>query len=116
MRASRVDLHDLTGYDDRGRVARGFGMTNLISQTLPALRCWKRAGAVIAIALSAMPAAADEAAILKNIKSFFDTQDSGKRKEIADAIAADSAYDRGKLRDWLHAAGLFEKRPAGRTV
>lgn len=72
--------------------------------------------ALLGIALvAAPPAVADEAAILKNIKAFFDTPDAAQRKDLAAAIAADTAYDRAKLRDWLHAAGIFKKLDPGRT-
>jgi predicted esterase len=71
------------------------------------------AAAVVAIGFDGS-ARADEPAILKNIKTFFETPDAAQRKDVAAAIAADDAYARSKVRDWLHAAGLFKKLEPGR--
>src|SRR5262249_13096890 len=63
---------------------------------------------------------ADEAAILHEIKAFFEApdDDSGAaraaRKEIADRILADPVYERSKVHDWLHKADLFPPRDPGR--
>jgi predicted esterase len=109
-----------------GRAAGGFqGMSNTAStiQSPATRRCHKnsvrRLNAFVLLAFTlgaAWPALADEPAILKNIKTFFDTNESTQRKDLATAIAADEAYDRSKMRDWLHAAGLFKKLEPGRTL
>ncbi len=72
--------------------------------------------AVLHVAVFALPVAAcgDEAAILAHIRSFFRTDDAAHRRTVAAQIADDEAYDHTKVRQWLHAAGLFEQLPVGR--
>ncbi|MDX2198530.1 MAG: alpha/beta hydrolase-fold protein [Phycisphaerae bacterium] len=61
--------------------------------------------AILACVLSA--ARADEAAILAHLKGYFGTTDVAQRAALVARIEADPAYERAKLRDWLHAADLF---------
>jgi len=64
---------------------------------------------------TASAAQADEAAILADIKAFFETSDEARRGETARRVESDPAYDRTKVRGWLHRADLFEPLAAGRT-
>lgn len=57
---------------------------------------------------------ADEGAIVADIEAFFATDDIAARVEIARRIEQDPAYDRAKVRGWLHQADLFKPLTAGR--
>jgi poly(3-hydroxybutyrate) depolymerase len=57
--------------------------------------------------LLALPAAADEAAILANLKSFFATADPDRRAALASRIEADPAYSRRRVQEWLHRLDLY---------
>lgn len=61
----------------------------------------------------AQAALADEAAILGRIRAFFDNEDNTVRVRIAREMEQDDVYDRGKVRDWLHKADLFEPLKPG---
>lgn len=63
--------------------------------------------ALVIVALVFSAARADEAAILAHLKDYFATADVARRAAIVARIESDPAYDRAKLRDWLHAADLF---------
>jgi pimeloyl-ACP methyl ester carboxylesterase len=51
--------------------------------------------------------------VLASLHAFFATQDTGRRSELAAAVAADPAYAREKLRGWLLSASLHPPLPAG---
>ena len=58
-----------------------------------------------------------ETEILSQIKRFFETRDEVERREIARQIAANKAYEPGKVSDWLHQAGLHGQLKTGvRTI
>lgn len=75
---------------------------------------------IVILSVAALSAAADEPAILAELKAFFETPDgeSGAalavQREIAERILADSAFDRTRLSGWLHAAALFRPFEPGR--
>ena len=58
---------------------------------------------------------ADERAICADMERFFLEEDADRREEIARGIEADPAYNRAKVRDWLHRAGFFEPMDPGRV-
>lgn len=58
-------------------------------------------------------AAGDEAAIRANLRQFFETSEAARRAQLAKEIAADPDFDRPKLGDWLHTAGLFARLEPG---
>ncbi len=65
-------------------------------------------GIVLLVALAGGGAGrADEAAILADMRAFFETEDTARRVELAERIEQDPAYDRAQVRAWLHRAGLF---------
>lgn len=59
-------------------------------------------------------AQAAEADILARIREFFATDDAKRRAALAAAIAADPSYDRAKVSQYLHSAGLWQTLPSGR--
>ena len=59
------------------------------------------------ILLAALPAAADETAILDELKAFFTTAEPGRRAALAAHIEADPAYARQRLQGWLHRLDLY---------
>ncbi len=59
-------------------------------------------------------ARADEAAILADLKTFFETTDPTRRGELAQRIESDPAYDRAGVAGWLHQAELFRPWESGR--
>ena len=61
-------------------------------------------------------ARAGEAEILANIRTFFNTRDAKAREQLARSIEQDDAYDRARVSEWLHRAGLFEKLSPGRIT
>jgi hypothetical protein len=76
-----------------------------------------RLSAFVGLLLSAaLPAAADEAAIIGYLEQYFRTPDPAQRKAAVEAILADPAYDRAKVRGWLHQVPLFEPLPAGQRT
>jgi pimeloyl-ACP methyl ester carboxylesterase len=69
-------------------------------------------------ALALLPAApraarADEAAVLADLKAFFATADAGRRAALAARIAADPAYRRDRVGEWLHRLDLHAPLPGG---
>ncbi len=76
------------------------------SAALAIMTVWALAGHVLA----------DEAAIVEKIIQFFATTDTPARVRLAEQIAADPTFDRDKLSDWLHAAGLFGPQRAGKQA
>lgn len=57
---------------------------------------------------------AAEADILARIREFFAVDDFNRRAALAAEIAADPAYDRNQVSQYLHSAGLFQPLPSGR--
>jgi predicted esterase len=57
---------------------------------------------------------ADEAAILADIRAFFESDDEARREGIARRVESDPAYDRTNVSGWLHQAGLFKPMEPGR--
>lgn len=68
---------------------------------------------MLALLLATSSARADEAAIRRQVGEFLMTEDPVARAGLAESIAADPAYDRTKVSQWLHAAATFPERPAG---
>jgi poly(3-hydroxybutyrate) depolymerase len=64
---------------------------------------------------AATPARADQAAILANLKAFFETDNADQRAELARQIESDPTYDRARVSAWLHAAELFHPHQPGRS-
>ncbi len=69
--------------------------------------------AAFAVWLVALPANAGEAEIREHIRAFFATEDLVERERLAAKIEADPAFDRSRMRAWLHAAGLINARAPG---
>jgi predicted esterase len=65
------------------------------------------------LGLSACAQAA-EADVLARIRDFFATESVTRRAALAAEIAADPSYDRAKVSQYLHAAGLWQPLPSGR--
>lgn len=59
-------------------------------------------------------AQAAEADIHARIREFFATENAKRRAVLAAEIAADPSYDRAKVSQYLHAAGLWQPLPSGR--
>jgi len=71
--------------------------------------------ALVPLALSAATAArADQIEILTQFQAFFETDNADRRGEIARRIESDPSYDRARVSEWLHAAGLFDPHRPGR--
>ncbi|MBU0638704.1 MAG: hypothetical protein KKB50_07560 [Planctomycetes bacterium] len=68
---------------------------------------------LVAGGLSAAAAAGDKE-ILADIKAFFETADVDRRVELAQRIAGDPDFERGKVAKYLHRAKLFEPLESGR--
>lgn len=73
----------------------------------------KRTVLALAALLPALTARADEAAILADLAAFFRTEDPARRAARVARIRSDPAYDRGRVREWLHRADLFGPLPPG---
>jgi len=71
-------------------------------------------GIVWAVPHTAAPARADDARICAALAQYFREADAAQRAAIARRIEADPAYSRAGVRQWLHAADLFEPLPPGR--
>ncbi|MCA9243247.1 MAG: hypothetical protein KDA32_04770 [Phycisphaerales bacterium] len=69
--------------------------------------------ALLAPLLVASSASGGESEIRSNIRAFFETDDVAKRQESAARIESDPAFDRAKMSDWLHTAGLIPAREPG---
>ncbi|MCH8807848.1 MAG: hypothetical protein IH986_17420 [Planctomycetes bacterium] len=75
------------------------------------------AAVLFAFRAAASPAVADEAAILSDIKAFFESGDIDRRESIARRIESDPDYDRAKVGEWLNRADLFQPlEPGTRTL
>ncbi|MBN2445636.1 MAG: hypothetical protein JXO22_02850, partial [Phycisphaerae bacterium] len=72
-----------------------------------------RRACCLTLFLTCAAAWADEAAILKNLHEFFNTTNPVNREQLSKRIAADPDYDRSRVSEWLHAAGLFEPLEPG---
>lgn len=59
-------------------------------------------------------ATASEAGILSRIQELFRVDDPERRAALAAEIEADPAYERGKVREWLHKADLWKPVKPGR--
>lgn len=60
-------------------------------------------------------ARADEAAILADLKAFFETDDPARREELARRVESDPGYNRASVSGWLQRTDLFEPLDPGRT-
>jgi poly(3-hydroxybutyrate) depolymerase len=58
----------------------------------------------------------EEAAVLAALKRFFHATDPAEREELARRIESDPVYDRARVSEWLHAAGLFTTLEPGRMT
>ena len=65
------------------------------------------------LGLSACAQAA-EPDILSRVREFFATDNAKRRAVLAAEIAADPSYDRAKVSEYLHSAGLWQPLPSGR--
>lgn len=63
---------------------------------------------------SMVSAHADQAAILADLKTFFETDNGTERAEIARRIASSQTFDRKCVSEWLHSADLFQPLSPGR--
>ena len=60
--------------------------------------------------------AADEAAILKGLETYFENgvPESADRRALIELLESDPAFDRSRLGEWLHELPLYEDLKPGR--
>lgn len=80
-------------------------------------RSWRPLSALVLLLASAAapPTRADEEQILAAVRAFFETKDLDRRRQLAEQIESDPAYQREKVGGWLHRAAPFDEMAVGVT-
>lgn len=76
--------------------------------------CRTSAALAALVLLFTSAARADERQILDRLRSYFAADSGPRRAALAREIAADPAFERARVREWLHASAPFEPLPPGR--